>query len=95
MKRVAGFALATIALKMSGYRWASRAPMPFAALSSVGWKLNRAIIVNALAQLPKQKWLLVDGGNCTGYPLLHEVFGISLPKEHESGVRCRGRSIDK
>jgi hypothetical protein len=35
---------------MSGYRWDSKAPMPFGALLSAGWKLIRAIIGDGLVQ---------------------------------------------
>jgi hypothetical protein len=59
-------------LKMSDYRLDSKAPMPFGAPLSTGWDSIRVTIGGASAQLPKQKCLLVDGGECTGSPLLHE-----------------------
>jgi hypothetical protein len=51
MKHVGGFPLATIALKMSGYRWASRALMLFAAFLSGSLKSIRTSIGDGLAQL--------------------------------------------
>jgi hypothetical protein len=59
MKRVAGFPLATTALKMSGYRWDSRAPMPFDALLSAGWNSIQAIIGDASVLRQRRRTLLV------------------------------------
>jgi hypothetical protein len=72
MKPAAGCLPATTALKMLDYPSDSKAPMLFGAPSSIGWDSIQVTIGDASAQLPRQNWLLVDGGNCTGSPLLHE-----------------------
>jgi hypothetical protein len=46
-------------LKMSGYQWDLKAPMPSGALLSAGWKLIQPIIGDGLVHLQKQKWFLI------------------------------------
>jgi hypothetical protein len=75
MKRVAGFPLATTALKMSDYQWDSRAPMPFGALLSAGWKLIRAIIGDGLVPPQKCLYLGIGGESYTDSPRPREGSG--------------------
>jgi hypothetical protein len=88
MKRVAGFPLATIALKMSGYRWDSKAPMPFGALLSAGSKLIRGTIGDDLVLLAKPHHPYISSGNCVGSPLLPELFcsTVKLQKTNQAGA---------
>jgi hypothetical protein len=60
--------------KMSGYRWDSKAPMPFGVLLSAGSKLIRGTIGDDLVLLAKPHHPYISSGNCVGSPLLPEFF---------------------